>query len=382
MKRNGHPPEHLRVLQVHAALYVPNLLRTGLRRLGHRADTVAFGPRTAHRELTGAPDYLLPSKWWALPQQSVFLAYALARYDVFHFWAQPHIIPPLYTTFTKHFPFDLVAIKKAGKKIVWQSDGCYPMVRPTVWKTSIDPEVCFVCQTTQGDTYGHCSNDNTIHMNEAMSRYADLKFGMGLNLDFETGAEYVFFPVDLEKWYPGLEVPPQYRYQRRNADTVLIYHGVGSHVIGNRGNIKGTIWIHQAVAELQQAGYNIELMHIERVPNEEVRYYQAQADIVVDQLLIGGGGQNARECLALGKPVLTRIHPQQCEQFRKAAAPFSFPPYVPTDRLNLKENLIRFIEDRSLRERVGAESAEFARQVLAPEAAAERFAAHYRTLFQ
>ncbi|HEY3113539.1 MAG TPA: glycosyltransferase [Gemmatimonadaceae bacterium] len=381
MSSNGQSPRRLRVLHVHAALYVPNLLRTGLRRLGHKSDTVAFGPRTAHRELTGTPDYLIPSKWWALPQQSVFLAYALASYDVFHFWAQPHIIPPLYTAFTKHFPLDLAAIKKAGKKIVWQSDGCYPMVRPTVWKTSIDPEVCFVCQTTQGDTYGHCSNNNTIHMNEAMSRYADLKFGMGLNLDFETDAEYVFFPVDLEKWHPGLEVPDQYRYPRQNPETVLIYHGVGSHVIGNRGNIKGTVWIQQAVAELKEAGYNVELMHIERVPNEEVRYYQAQADIVVDQLLIGGGGQTARECLALGKPVLTRIHPQQCDSFRKASAPFSFPPYVATDRLNLKENLIRFIEDRSLRERVGAESAEFARLVLAPEASAARFAAHYQTLF-
>jgi glycosyltransferase involved in cell wall biosynthesis len=378
----SRPLRPLRVLQVHAALYVPNLLVKGLRSLGHRADSVAFGPRNRNEELTGRPDYLLPSKWWALPAQVGFLSYALARYDVFHFWAQPHIIPPLYNTFTKHFPFDLAAIKKAGKKIVWQSDGCFPMVRPTVWKTSIDPEVCFVCQTTQGDTYGFCSNANTIHLNEAMTRYADLKFGMGLNLDFETDAEFLFFPVDVDRWHPALEIPAEHRYQRKNPGTLLIYHGVGSHVIGNRGNIKGTMWIHEAVRELQTEGHDIELMHVERMPNEQVHYYQAQADIVVDQLLIGGGGQNSRECLALGKPVLTRIHPQQHEAFRKASAPFDPPPYIETDRHTLKENLLRLIRDRAARERIGRESAEFARNVLAPRASASRFAQAYRSLLE
>ena len=378
---SGVGSKPLRVLHVHAALYVPNLLVGGLRKLGHRADSVAFGSRTRNTELTGAPDYLLPSKWWALPSQIAFLSYALTRYDVFHFWAQPHIIPPLYNTFTKHFPFDLAAIKKAGKKIVWQSDGCFPMVRPTVWKTSIDPEVCFVCQTTQGDTYGFCSNFNTIHLNEAMTRYADLSFGMGLNLDFELDAEFVFFPVDLDRWHPGLDIPARYRYQKKHPDTVLIYHGVGSHVIGNRGNIKGTMWIHETVRELEAEGHDIELMHVERIPHEEVRYYQAQADIVVDQLLIGGGGQNSRECLALGKPVLTRVHPQQHGAFRKAAAPYAAPPYVETDRHTLKANLVRLIADRAARERIGQESAKFAKHVLAPEASASRFAEHYRSLF-
>jgi predicted glycosyltransferase len=118
------------------------------------------------------------------------------------------------------------------------------------------------------------------------------------------------------------------------------------------------------------------------MPNEQVHYYQAQADIVVDQLLIGGGGQNSRECLALGKPVLTRIHPQQHEAFRKASAPFDPPPYIETDRHTLKENLLRLIRDRAARERIGRESAEFARNVLAPHASASRFAQAYRSLLE
>jgi hypothetical protein len=373
--------KRLRVLHVHAALYVPNLLTRGLREIGHKAASVYFETGGPRQDLTWSSDYSLRSKWWAIPQQAAFLAYAIANFDVFHFWGQPYIIPPLYAVFTKHFPLDLALLKKFGKRIVFHSDGCFPMIRPSVWKTSIDPEICFVCQTTQGDTYGHCSNANTIRLNTAMEKYADLRFGMGMGYDFEARAEYAFTPVDLERWHPGLQVPPEYVYPRARPDSILIYHGVGSHVIGNRGNIKGTYWITAVVAELQSSGYPVEFMHIETVPNAVVRYYQAQADIVVDQLLIGGGGQSARECLAVGKPVLTRVHREQLEPFRKAAAPFPPPPFVATDKNNLKENLVRLIEDEPLRRRIGVESAEFARNVLAPAACARRFMEHYESLY-
>ncbi|MBW3573100.1 MAG: hypothetical protein KY467_18545 [Gemmatimonadetes bacterium] len=369
----------LRVLNVHGALYVPYLLTQGLRKLGHRADTVYFEFRGPVRDLTWGCDYSLRSKWWALPQQAAFLAWAAARYDVFHFWAQPHLVPPLYNVLTKHYPLDLALLKKLGRKIVYQSDGCYTMIRPSVWKTQIDPEVCFVCQTTQGDTYGHCSNHNTIRLNAAMEKYADLRFGTGLGYDFEQGAAFEFFPVDTELWRPGLEIPPEHVYRRTRPGSVLVYHGVGSHVIGQRGNIKGTQWIRDTIAEMQESGYNVELMMVERVPNKMVRFYQAQADIVVDQLLLGGGGQNARECLAVGRPVLTRVHPEQWGAFDRSGGR---PPFVPTERHNLRENLVRLIEDEELRRDLGAASAEFARTVLSPEACAARYLAHYESLFE
>jgi len=40
-----------------------------------------------------------------------------------------------------------------------------------------------------------------------------------------------------------------------------------------------------------------------------LKYYQAQADIVVDQLYCGGYGSNGVECLAVGKPVIVYINP-------------------------------------------------------------------------
>jgi glycosyltransferase involved in cell wall biosynthesis len=375
------PSRQLRILFVHNALYVPFLLTRAFRRLGHRAASVYYGYNDRNSDLTWGCDYNLSENWKATPLHVGFLLYAAARYDVFHFWARPYMIPALYKGFPVHLAWDLAFLHRLGKKIVFQSDGCYPMIRPSVWKTAVDPEICHICQTTQGDTYGFCSNNNTIKLNAAMERYAHLRFGTGLGYDFEARAEYVFCPVDLELWHDELEIPPQFKYERRKPGSVLIYHGVGNHVIGNRGNIKGTVWVREAVQALQSEGYNIELMYVEGVPNKVVRFYQAQADVVVDQLLLGGGGQSARECLALGKPVLTRIHPEQVQHFERAAAPYGMPPFMPTDKTTIKDNLRRLADDPDLRKSLGARSAQFARQVLDPIKAAERYGTYYEALF-
>src|SRR5260370_17085214 len=146
------------------------------------------------------------------------------------------------------------------------------MGRRSVWKAAVDPEIFHVWQTTQGDTYGFCSNANTIRLNEAMDRYADLRFGMGLVLDLEKSADYVFAPVDVERWNPQIEVPEQHRFKRKRPGSVLIYHAVVSHVIGNRGNIKGTHKIIAAVDKLQRDSLNVALMHIHRLPNHPIRF--------------------------------------------------------------------------------------------------------------
>ena len=371
----------MRILQVHHALYIPTLLTRGFRELGHRADTVTFGITERVRDLTWGADFNLNGRPWAAPQHVAFLLWALTRYDVFHFWARPYVVPAAYNLFRRHFPFDLQLIKRAGKRISFQSDGCYAMVRPSVWQSKVDPEICRTCQLTQGDTYGFCCNKHTVELNEAMDRYADLRFGMGMGLDYEANAKYVFSPVDIERWRPDLEIPPEHRVEKKPG-TVLVYHGVGSHVVGNRGAIKGTDVLLRTIDELKKEGYPVDLLHVENCPNNNIRFYQAQADIVVDQLLIGGGGQNARECLALGKPVLTRVHDQQWSVFKEAAAPHGVPPFVATDGRTLKQNLIMLINNAELRAEIGARSAAWARAVLAPTASASRYVEHFQKLYE
>ena len=45
----------------------------------------------------------------------------------------------------------------------------------------------------------------------------------------------------------------------------------------------------------------MELIFLHDVPNSQLRYYQAQADIVVDMLTYGFFGATAREAMMLGQ---------------------------------------------------------------------------------
>jgi len=370
----------LRILHIHHALYIPHLIVKGLRNKGYKAHNVYYNFNGPSKDLTWACDFNLKSGYWGLFPQIAFFIKSLFNYDVFHFWGNPYMIEALFYGLYHPLFWDLALLKKFKKKIVFSSDGCFSMIKPTSWKKFVDRDICHICQTTQGDTYGFCSNRYVERRNKGMEKYADLRFGVGMGYDYEENAEFFFFPVDLDRWNTDIIIPKEKVYPRKYKDSILIYHGVGNHVIGNRGNIKGTQWIVDCIENMRQKGINVELMYIDGCPNNEVRFYQAQADIVVDQLLVGGGGQNSRECLALGKPVLTRIHSEQYEPQRKGAAPFDPPPYIPTDRNNLEENLLMLVEDEKMRKEYGRKSAEFARNVLSIDFCANRLLDFYSKL--
>ena len=66
-----------------------------------------------------------------------------------------------------------------------------------------------------------------------------------------------------------------------------------------------------AVERLKKLGYPIRLIFKTGIPSRDMRFIQSQADLVVDQLNYGRFGATARECLALGKPVITNCNPVQ-----------------------------------------------------------------------
>ncbi|SCX36171.1 Glycosyltransferase involved in cell wall bisynthesis [Pseudomonas sp. NFACC25] len=75
----------------------------------------------------------------------------------------------------------------------------------------------------------------------------------------------------------------------------------------NHREIKGTRHIVRAVEELRADGLDIELTMLERVPNEEVRRMILEADVIVDQLVIGWYAMFAIEAMASGKPVVCHL---------------------------------------------------------------------------
>lgn len=100
------------------------------------------------------------------------------------------------------------------------------------------------------------------------------------------------FSIDLEAWQPAQRAP------RREGDPIRILHAP------NHRNIKGTRYFVEAVNELAAEGLPVELVLLERVPNQEVKRVMASVDIVADQLVVGWYAMFALEAMAMEKPVL------------------------------------------------------------------------------
>lgn len=72
----------------------------------------------------------------------------------------------------------------------------------------------------------------------------------------------------------------------------------------NHQAIKGSNFVFKAIDTLKREGYNVELIFKQGVPNDEFLKTIREADIVIDQLIIGWYGIFATEAMCLGKPVI------------------------------------------------------------------------------
>lgn len=75
----------------------------------------------------------------------------------------------------------------------------------------------------------------------------------------------------------------------------------------NHRAIKGTAYFVEAVEALRAEGLAVELVLMERVPNDQVRAAILKADVVADQLIVGWYAMFALEGMAMGKPVLCNL---------------------------------------------------------------------------
>jgi len=251
------------------------------RRLGLHSDVavVAAGPygyeADIRFDLDGAP------RWRRLAARASLVRAALSSYDVIHFnFGQPLI--PLWLH--GHVLNELPLLKRAGKTLLVTFQGCD--VRPV--------ECCFC-------TYEHCRRENRYRAPNAARflRYADRVFHLN---------------PDLRKWLPGSSFLPYAHVDLRllvpdqtsPADGEDKREIVVAHAPTSR-DVKGTAHVLGAIEQLRSEGVAVSLDLIENVPHGEVLRRLRNADLVVDQLLIGWYGGIAVEAMALGKPVLCYV---------------------------------------------------------------------------
>jgi len=86
----------------------------------------------------------------------------------------------------------------------------------------------------------------------------------------------------------------------------------------NHKSLKGTEFILRAVDELQSEGLDINLRILEGVPNDQVLSAIAEADLVLDQLIIGWYAMFAIEAMALETPCMCYLDPELICLYKRA----------------------------------------------------------------
>ena len=302
----------------------PGAISAGLRELGVESTLLVFNERPFERgfdvNLELRDTSRLGSVPFNLPKQLRALAWALRRFDVFHFHAGLALAPGRVT---------LPLLRAARKGIVFQSWG--------------------------SDLRGRSATEVTY-----LRAAGAVIVGSYLTRRLAPRGrwpEYDVVPpaIVLDDWASS---PPQ------SEDVLRLAHAPSKRAV------KGTDAVLAAVESLRSRGAPVELDLIEGVPHREARLRYAAADVVVDQLRVGWYGMFAIESMALAKPVVVHLDDQAVVETEEA---FGLSvPLVRADETTLERVIATLIEMRPELPELGRRSREYVERVHAHIAVARQ----------
>jgi len=381
-----------RVLYAGQSYYNTWYLSRELRKLGWKADVLNWDPSPAAKLHDHGQDFSFPygSPCHVVHHLGSYLRW-IGQYDIFHF-STAHGMrfgPYLHGAVAKLLrPGDEIRLlKRLGKKIVYSNNGCYDGVARTSFASWGDRPVCADCRWRNSPSV--CSDERNLTWGAFRNSMADYQILLGgnridYNVDPRVHEEPEFYCLDEDFWHPELVIPPRFRLPAANG-TVRIYHGVANATLrsdaGTMRNIKSTHIYLPLIEQLKREGFDIELMFFESMPNRDLRYYQSQADIVVDMLTFGFFGANVREAMMLGKPVVCYLRPEWLEQMRAEIPDYADElPVVSATPDTVRDVLIDLITHPEKRREIGARGREFAVKWHSSRVAARRFDKIYSRL--
>jgi glycosyltransferase involved in cell wall biosynthesis len=278
----------------------------GLSELGHKCDYMVHNFRDEDKWLARDCDFNLELDCTQGLQiekgrELEFFDYAVKNYDIFHFHSGYGLFSDGYSLWNRLD--ELAYLKKLGKKIIMHWWGC------DIRTEDVDIKYKWsACNECIPENRYHCMNSGKTEMLAKVNKYADIQLSNGDIIASYQNVQWCDNAIDCEEFRPFAydEIPEKYRLSK--TDKIRIYHSFGNS--DTRGDVKGSGYIKTAVEKLISDGYPLEFVFFDKIPNIDVKYYQAQADIVVDQLRCGWHGSAGMECMAMGKPVVTYIRPE------------------------------------------------------------------------
>lgn len=272
-------------------------------------------------------------------------------------------------------PWDFLDLKRHGVKIGYTISGCNDGQRQSAvqsWTNGLCDK-CIWQIRPEG-----CSERRSELWGRKLDLVCDLiAVETDWALDYRKRAKAYHEPltmcVDPDVWRPDVEIPEPLRLPRAEGE-LIVYHAVGNfrtRADGER-NIKGTPAVVDAVERLKDDGIPVRLEFVTNRPNTEVRMFQAQADVIVDQLNYGRYGATAREAMMLGKPTICYIDPRQ-EPPLKPLRSLAECPLVSATEDTVYAVLKDLLLSPGKRARLGTASRAYAMKWHSPEACADRY---------
>jgi glycosyltransferase involved in cell wall biosynthesis len=380
------------VLYPGQAYYNTWYLSRALRERGWEADCLTWDTDPDHAGFYHGEDFRLEEAGDRdLRRHLRFYFKALRTYDIFHFTGVygmrfSHLLSDF---FARRFSpgAEIRLLRRMGKKIVYSANGCLDGVAQSSFAAWGERPVCLDCSWREVPSV--CSDHRNLAWGKFRNEMAHYQVLMGgnrvdYNLDARCHEVPEFYCLDPDFWHPDVPVPTNYRLDFP-AETVKIYHGVGNFDnrtdSGTLRNIKSTHIYFPLIDQLKAEGHDVELIFFKNVPNKELRYFQAQADIVVDMLTFGWFGSNVREALMLGKPVVCYLRPEWLESMQREVPEYVDElPVVSATPDTVEDVLKELVRDPERRRELGERGRRFALKYHSAEAGARRMDQIYREL--
>lgn len=309
-----------------------------------------------------------------------FFEEAKQRFDLFHFAGDGHLcFLPEYTLESK--PRDIIQWRNLGKKVAYSISGCNSATSQTSVKkwSSLDNGRILCSKCVWENNPAICTDAKNLAWGKKVNKYCDIVFAETLPaLDYiRSHKRTIYDPVtmclDDTIWNPELSIPKEH-YIEKAPGELLIYHSMGNYDLRSQNgrNIKGTPAVFQAIERLKAEGLPVRLIFVTNVKNTEVRFIQAQADIIVDQLNAGRYGANAREGMMLGKPVICYINPHELHPHNGLTCMKEIPLVSATEE-TVYEQLKELVLNPEKRKVIGQASRRYALKWHSAESCAERY---------
>ena len=308
-----------------------------------------------------------------------FINHIICNYRLVHFYGKGrmsffpsrHDKTPIYD----EIPWDFLELRRRGIKIAHSTGGCYDLSGQSSFY-SWSGGACDRCPW-QSNAWV-CSDFGNLSWGHKVWMLTDLICTeTDAAIDYKVGSKVYRGPLtaalDPEVWRPDLDIPASMRLQRE-AGELIIYHGFANadkRSTEDR-NLKGTPAIISAVERLKREGYKLRLEFVSGMRNREVRFIQAQADIIVDQLNYGRHGATGREGLMLGKPTISHLIRDEIDDSQRLAY-LDECTVVPANERSIYDVLKDLVESEEKRRAIGEASRACALKWWSADACAERY---------